>query len=76
MGGQISGSRDLSLQKHVTLQAVSGEENTVTLEMTTSWNETYLPTILKKYEPKDIYNAYEFGHFYQVFAFKVFAPQR
>ena len=29
--------------------------------MTASWSETYLPTILSKYELKDIYNADEFG---------------
>ena len=33
--------------------------------MTASCTETYLPTILTKYELKDIYNAYKFGLFYQ-----------
>ena len=54
-------------QRHnVTFKAVSGEGNAVTPEMTTSWSETYLSTILSKYELKDIYNADEFGLFYQV----------
>ena len=44
---------------------MSGEENAVTPEMTASWSNTYLPTILSKYELKDIYNADEFGLFYQ-----------
>ena len=35
------------------------------LEMTASWRETYLLTILYKYKVKDIYNASEFGLFYQ-----------
>ena len=53
-------------QRHnVTFKAVSGEGNAVTPEMTASWSETYLPTILSKYELKDIYNADEFGFFYQ-----------
>ena len=44
---------------------MSGEGNAVTPEVTASWSETYLPTILSKYELKDIYNADEFGLFYQ-----------
>ena len=36
-------------QRHnVTFKAVSGEENVVTPEMTASWSENYLPTILSK----------------------------
>ena len=50
---------------NVTFKAVSGEENTVTPEMTASWSESYLPTILSKYELEDIYNADKFGLFYQ-----------
>ena len=53
-------------QRHnVTFKAVSGEGNAVTSEVTASWSETYLPTILSKYELKDIYSADEFGLFYQ-----------
>ena len=33
--------------------------------MTASWKETHLPTILSRYELKDIFNAAEFGLFYQ-----------
>ena len=34
-------------QRHnVTFKAVSGEENAATPEMTASWSETYLPTIM------------------------------
>ena len=44
---------------------MSGEGNDVTPEMTASWSETYWPTILSKYELKDIYNADEFDLFYQ-----------
>ena len=49
-------------QRHnVTLQGVSGEENAATSEITASWNNNYLPTILTKYELKNIYKANEFG---------------
>jgi len=44
---------------------VSGESKSVTPEMFASWNETTLPTLLSNYGLKDIYNADEFGLFYQ-----------
>ena len=37
----------------------------VTKEMTAPWEETTLPTILARYELKDIFNADEFGLFYE-----------
>ena len=46
-------------------KSVAGEENACTSEMTASWKETHLPTILSGYELKDIFNADEFGLFYQ-----------
>ena len=49
----------------MSFKAIAGEEKSVTPEMTTSWLETYLPTILSRYDLKDIYNADEFGLFYQ-----------
>ena len=39
----------------------SGSIGSVTPEMTASWKETSLPTILSRYELKDVYNADEFG---------------
>ena len=50
---------------NVTFKTLSGKENAVTPEMTASWSETYLPTILSKYELMDICNADELGLFYQ-----------
>ena len=50
---------------NVSFKAIVGEEKSVTPEMTSSWLETYLPTILSRYDLKDIYNADEFGLFYQ-----------
>ena len=52
-------------RQNVTFKAVSGEENAVTPEMIASWSEAYLPTILSKYQLKDIYNADDFVLFYQ-----------
>ena len=51
---------------NVTFREVSGEEKSCTPEMTASWKETHLPTIPSRYELKDIFNAVEFGLFYQV----------
>ena len=33
--------------------------------MTNAWNETFLPKTLSRYKLEDIYNADEFGLFYQ-----------
>ena len=49
----------------VTFREVSGEEKLCTPEMTASWKETHLPTILSRYELKNIFNADEFGRFHQ-----------
>ena len=49
----------------VTFREVSGEVKSCTSEMTASWKKTHLPTILSRYELKDIFNADEFGLFYQ-----------
>eukprot|EP00794_Sanderia_malayensis_P001774 gene1774-biopygen1618 len=50
---------------NVTFRYVSGEEKSCTQEMTAPWEETYLPTILSRYELKNIFNADEFGLFYK-----------
>ena len=60
MDGLEDGKQDLMFFK-----AIAGEEKSVTPEMTSSWLETYLPTILSRYDQKDIYNTDEFGLFYQ-----------
>ena len=67
MGGNL-GTVSLfgEVSRHsVTFGEVSGEEKSSTPEMTVSWKETHLPTILSRYELKDILNADEFGLFYQ-----------
>ena len=50
---------------NISFKEVSGESKSVTPEMTAAWKETSLPTILSRYELKDVYNANEFGLFYQ-----------
>ena len=50
---------------NVSFKTIAGEEKSVTPEMTSSWWETYLPTNLSRCDLKDIYNADEFGLFYQ-----------
>ena len=49
----------------ISFREVSGESNSVTPEMIESWKGTSLPTILSRFQLKDIYNADEFGLFYQ-----------
>ena len=46
-------------------KTIAGEANSCTPEMTASWEQTTLPTILSNYNLADIYNADEFGLFYQ-----------
>ena len=50
---------------NVVFRAISGEERLCTEEMTASWAQTQLSTILSRYDLRDIYNADEFGLFYQ-----------
>ena len=52
-------------RNNVSFKTASGERKTVTPEMTASWNETTLPTLLSNYCLRNIYNADEFGLFYQ-----------
>ena len=52
-------------RNNVTFKTISGESNSVTPEMVNAWSETSLPTLLCNYHLKDIYNANEFGLFYQ-----------
>ena len=49
----------------ITFKEVSGESGKVTKEMAAPWDETTLPTILARYQLKDIFNADEFGLFYE-----------
>lgn len=59
-----SGWFDLWKNRHdIALKAISGEAQSCTLEMTTSWKESTLPTLLSKYALSDIFNADEFGLF-------------
>ena len=50
---------------NISFKEVSGESKSVTPEMTAAWKETSLPTILSRFNLKDIYNTDEFGLFYQ-----------
>ena len=57
---------------NVVFRAISGEERSCTEEMTASWAQTHLPTILSGYDLRDIYNADEFGLFCQQLPTKSF----
>ena len=47
------------------MKVVGGECKSVTNQMTSSWNETTLPTILSNYKLEDTLNADEYDLFYQ-----------
>ena len=49
----------------VAFKAIAGEAQSCTLEMTASWKESTLPTLLSNYALRDILNADEFGLFYK-----------
>ena len=55
----------LFFRHYITFKEVSGESENVTKEMTAPWEETTLPTILARYQLKDIFNVDEFGLFYE-----------
>ena len=46
-------------------KTVVGESNSVQPEIVASWSETTLPTLLSNCKLEDIFNADEFGFFYQ-----------
>lgn len=49
---------------NIACRTVSGEDKSVQPEVECSWLETTLPTLLAKYNLKDVFNADEFGLFY------------
>ena len=49
----------------VSFKNIAGESRSVTEEMTAPWSETTLPTILSRYPLENIFNADEFGLFFQ-----------
>ena len=55
----------LFFRHDITFKEVSGESEKVTNEMTAPWEETTLPTILARYQLKDIFNVHKFGLFYE-----------
>ena len=54
----------------ITFKLVSGESEKVNKEMIAPWEETTLPAILARYQLKDIFNADEFGLFYEALSSK------
>ena len=52
-------------RNNVSFKTVSGESKAVTPEIVAGWNETIIPILLSNYDLENIYNADEFGLFYQ-----------
>ncbi|XP_065674129.1 tigger transposable element-derived protein 4-like [Hydra vulgaris] len=60
----------------IRFKIISGESAAVTNNMTASWNETTLPTLLLNYKLENIFNADEFGLFYQCLPNKTYHLSR
>ena len=60
----------LFFRHSITFKEVSGESEKDSKEMTPLREEITLPTILATYQLKDIFNADEFGLFYEAFPLK------
>ena len=56
----------LFFRNGITFKEVFRESEKFTKEMTALWEETTLPTILARYQLNNIFNADEFGLFYEV----------
>ena len=54
----------------LSFKTLTGESKFVVEEMTATWKDQYLPIILSGYPLKDIFNANEFGLFYQTLSSK------
>ena len=54
----------------LSFKTLTGESKFVVEEMTATWKDQYLPIILSGYPLKDIFNADEFGLFYQTLSSK------
>ena len=63
-------------RNNVSFNTVSGESKAVTSEMVARWNETTFPTLLPNYDLENIYNADEFGLFYQCLLDKSYQLKR
>ncbi|XP_065651268.1 tigger transposable element-derived protein 4-like [Hydra vulgaris] len=60
----------------ISFKIISGESAAVTNNMTASWNETTLPTLLLNYKLENIFNADEFSLFYQCLPNKTYHLSR
>ena len=50
---------------NIRFKVIGAESKSVTKQMIPSWEVTTLPTLLSKYDLKNIFNADKFGLFYQ-----------
>ena len=64
--------RFLLFRDGISFKTISGEMSAVTEEMTVPWNETTLPTLLSNYKLGNVFNADDFGLFYQYLPTKTY----
>ena len=57
----MDGLTDERYEIVLNLKQYQVRKKSCTQQMTTSWRETHLPTILSRYKLEDIFNADEFG---------------
>ena len=60
----------------ISLKIIGSESKSVTKEMTNSWRETTLPTILSNFKLEEVFNANEFGSFCQCLPDKKYHLER
>lgn len=53
-------------RKKISFRAICGESESVSEEEVSDWTSTVLPSLIKGYELKDIFNADEFGLFFKL----------
>lgn len=62
-----SGWTDRFKSRHgIVYRQICGESESVNEEDATSWKNSTLPTLLKDYSPRDVFNADEFGLFFKM----------
>ena len=68
--------RFLFFRNGISFKNISGEMSAVTEELTAPWNETKIPTLISNYKLQNVFNADEFGLFFQCLPTKTYHLSR
>ena len=66
----------LFFRNGISFKTISGEMSAVTEEVTASWKEATLPTLLSNYSLENVFNADDFGLLYQCLPTKTYHLSR